>query len=88
VALGEVCWERNHLHEPERHFLAAIESTRRSKRIWIRARALLGAARCRLSQRSPGEAFAILDTVDGLYAWGEPPAFLTAQIVECQVRFR
>jgi LuxR family transcriptional regulator, maltose regulon positive regulatory protein len=88
VALGEVQWERNDLPEAERQFLAAIDATRRSRRIWMRARALFGLARCRMSQRSPGEALAILDTIRELYSWGEAPAFLAAQVAECQIRFR
>lgn len=88
VALGEVNWERDDLATAERQFLEAIETTRRSHRIWIRARALLGVARCRLSRRSPDEAFAILATLEDLYPWGSPPAFLVAQVAESQVRFR
>jgi LuxR family transcriptional regulator, maltose regulon positive regulatory protein len=87
VALGEVNWERDDLTEAERQFLAAIDATRRSRRLWIRARALLGVARCRLSRRSPDEAFAILSTVEDLYPWGSPPSFLAAQVAESQVRF-
>lgn len=88
VALGEINWEYDDLHAAERQFLEAVEATRGSQRIWIRARALLGVARCRISRRSPDEAFAILDTVGSLYPWGSRPPFLVAQVAEIQVRFR
>lgn len=82
VALGELLWERNELEGSAVAFQAAIDVATPSRSIWIRARALLGLARCRSAQRQFAEAGAILDTAEQIYPWGPAPEFFQAQLIE------
>lgn len=88
LALGELHWERDDLKAAEQWFVTATETASPSQRTWVHARALLGLAHCRFSRRATDEALAILAGIEDIFPWGEPPAFLRAQVVEAQLRLR
>ncbi len=86
VALGELRWERDDLAGAEECFLAAAEVTRRSHRVWMHVRALLGLAGCQASQRRGEEAEALLESTAAAHRSGAAPAYLRARIAERQLR--
>lgn len=87
TALGELLWEQDQLTDSAAAFLMAIDAASESHRVWIHARALIGLARCRLSQQQPSEALAVLDTARRLYRWSNPPPFFASMLAQVQTKF-
>ncbi|WP_375399895.1 LuxR C-terminal-related transcriptional regulator [uncultured Amnibacterium sp.] len=85
VARGELLWERNELAASADAFQAAIDAAILSRSTWIRARALLGLAKCRSAQRHFAEAALILDTAEQGSGRGTLPEFLLAQLAERRI---
>ncbi|MFI2188321.1 AAA family ATPase [Streptomyces sioyaensis] len=88
VALGELLWEQDDVSAAEEEFRSAASVCAVADRVWMRARSMIGLARCLSSQRRTGEAFSVLREAMGIDPRGSLPRFVRISIVEQQVRLR